>query len=81
MTAIAAKRSSFTDPCSAAISPPFSIVGESKEQCDALFAKLSDGGEVKMPLQETFWGAYFGMCRDRFDINWMINYELGSGAG
>jgi len=53
-----------------------SIVGESKGQCDALFAKLSDGGEVKMPLQETFWGAYFGSCRDRFGINWMFNCAL-----
>ena len=54
-----------------------SIVGESKPQCDALLGKLSDGGEVKMAMQETFWGAYFGMCRDRFDINWMINFEMG----
>lgn len=54
-----------------------SIVGENKNQCDLLFAKISEGGEVKMPLQETFWGSYFGMCRDRYDINWMINLDLG----
>ena len=53
-----------------------SIVGESKQQCDELFAKLVDGGEVKMPLQETFWGAYFGMCLDRYGINWMINFDM-----
>jgi len=52
------------------------VAGESKNQCDRLIAKLSEGGEVKMPLQETFWGSYFGMCRDRFDINWMINHQL-----
>lgn len=54
-----------------------SIVGESKQQCDDLLAKISQGGEVKMPMQETFWGSYFGMCRDRYDINWMISLEMG----
>jgi len=54
-----------------------SIVGESKQHCDEVFARLIVGGETKMPLQETFWGSYFGMCRDRFDINWMINFDMG----
>jgi PhnB protein len=54
-----------------------SIDGESKEQCDKLFSKLTEGGEATMPLQETFWGSYFGMCRDRFDINWMVSFETG----
>ncbi len=54
-----------------------SIDGDSKEHCDELFGKLTDGGEVKMPLQETFWGSYFGMCRDQFDINWMVSFETG----
>ena len=53
-----------------------SIVGQSKQHCDDVLGKLSAGGQVTMPLQETFWGAYFGMCRDRFDINWMINYDM-----
>lgn len=53
-----------------------SIAGRSREHCDDVFARLSAGGEVKMPLQETFWGAYFGMWTDKFGINWMINYEL-----
>ncbi|GEQ98227.1 VOC family protein [Iodidimonas gelatinilytica] len=53
-----------------------SITGKSKDHCDTLFAKLSEGGEVKMPLDETFWGAYFGMWTDQFGINWMINYQL-----
>lgn len=54
-----------------------STVGESKEQCNELVGKLIEHGEAKMPLQETFWGSYFGMCRDQFDINWMINFDLG----
>lgn len=57
-----------------------SIVGESKPQSDALFARLSEGGEVDMPMQETFWGAYFGRCRDKFGIKWMVNCDLGHDA-
>ncbi len=53
-----------------------SIDGESKEHCDDVFAKLSEGGSVTMPLQETFWGAYYGMWTDKFGIKWMINVEL-----
>ncbi len=56
-----------------------SIVGESKHQCDDLFDKISRGGEVMMAMQETFWGSYFGMCRDRYGINWMINLDMGEG--
>jgi PhnB protein len=48
-----------------------------RAETDALFARLSDGGDVTMALEETFWGAYFGSCRDRFGINWMLNCELG----
>ena len=50
---------------------------ESKEESDALFAKLSDGGSVGMPLQEMFWGSYFGSLTDRFGVNWQINHHLG----
>ena len=32
-----------------------------------------------MPLQEMFWGSYYGMCTDKFGINWMVNYELPRG--
>lgn len=42
---------------------------------DTIFAKLSDGGTVTMPLQDTFWGARFGMLTDKFGINWMLNCE------
>ena len=53
-----------------------SITAETREQCDALCAKLSDGGSVMMPLSEQFWGSYFGMCTDRFGINWMVSCPL-----
>ena len=52
------------------------IEAESRERCDELFARLSDGGSVIMPLQEMFWGAYYGLWTDRFGINWMVNYTL-----
>jgi PhnB protein len=39
------------------------------------YAEMSTGGQVTMPLQDTFWGAKFGMCTDKFGINWMFNYD------
>lgn len=56
-----------------------SINPESKEQADTFFNKLSAGGTVKMPMEDTFWGAYFGMFADKFGINWMINFETNQG--
>ncbi len=49
---------------------------QSKEETDELFAKISEGGTVTMPVQEMFWGAYFGSCTDKFGINWQMNYEM-----
>jgi PhnB protein len=40
------------------------------------FAALSDGGMVTMPLQDQFWGARFGMVRDKYGVNWMFNCNL-----
>jgi PhnB protein len=39
------------------------------------FDALSAGGKVTMPLQDTFWGATFGMLTDRFGIHWMFNFD------
>jgi PhnB protein len=36
---------------------------------------MSDGGKVTMPLQDTFWGATFGMLTDQYGVNWMFNYD------
>ena len=49
----------------------------SREEADRLFNELSDGGEIEMPMEEMFWGDYFGSFRDRFGIWWMVNYYLG----
>lgn len=42
---------------------------------DKVFAALSEGAKITMPLQDTFWGAKFGMLTDRFGINWMFNHD------
>jgi PhnB protein len=39
------------------------------------FEALSAGGAITMPLQDTFWGATFGMCTDKYGINWMFNFD------
>ena len=52
-----------------------SISSESKEEAQKLFNGLSAGGKIEMPLQDAFWGAYFGMFTDKFGIKWMINYD------
>lgn len=52
-----------------------SVNAESKEEADKVFAGLADGGQTTMPMQNTFWGAYFGMCVDKFGITWMVNFD------
>jgi PhnB protein len=49
---------------------------DSPEEQDKLFAALGEAGKWLMPLQNQFWGARFGMIRDKFGIGWMFNYEL-----
>jgi PhnB protein len=44
-------------------------------QIQNLFSKMADGGQVTMPLDDTFWGAKFGMLKDQFGVNWMFNYQ------
>ncbi|HEX7756569.1 MAG TPA: VOC family protein [Niabella sp.] len=52
-----------------------SIFPESREEADRLFNGLSVGGAVEMPMQEQFWGDYFGSFTDKYGIGWMINYS------
>lgn len=44
-------------------------------EADRVFAALAEGGQVSMPIQETFWARRFGMLTDRFGIPWMVNCE------
>lgn len=49
-----------------------SVRTDDQQDADRLHAKLSGGGRVTMPMQQTFWGDYFGSCEDRFGVNWMV---------
>ena len=51
-----------------------SISADSREEADRLFGGLSEGGIITMPMEKTFWGDYFGMCTDKFGVNWMISF-------
>jgi PhnB protein len=48
---------------------------ESLDEIEKLFAAFGEKGKITMPLQDTFWGARFGMITDQFGINWMFNFE------
>ncbi len=52
-----------------------SIFPESREEADRLFARLSADGKVEMPMEDQFWGDYFGSLKDKFGVCWMINYN------
>ncbi len=47
---------------------------DSRDEAKRIFDELSDGGTISMPIQDMFWGAYFGSFTDKFGINWMVNY-------
>ena len=49
---------------------------ESEEEIRTIFAKLSEGGEVFMPLEIAFWGALFGVVTDKYGVEWMLNYPM-----
>jgi len=48
---------------------------ENLEDINKTFAALSEGGKVTMKLQDTFWGARFGMLTDKYGFNWMFNHD------
>jgi PhnB protein len=52
-----------------------SLSVDSDAEAERIFAALSDGGEVFMPLADTFFASRFGQLRDRFGLNWMILHE------
>lgn len=53
-----------------------SISAESKEEADKLFNGLSAGGKVEMPIADSPWGSYFGMFRDKYGIEWTVDFDL-----
>lgn len=46
-----------------------------KDEATEVFDKLSEGGKINLALEDTFWGAYFGMLTDKFGINWMVSFK------
>jgi PhnB protein len=52
-----------------------SISAESIEEADRLFNGLSAGGKIEMPISDSPWGSYFGMFRDKYGIEWMIDFD------
>ena len=52
-----------------------SIAVDSKDEADKLYNGLSAGGNVEMPIADSPWGAYFGMFRDKYGIEWMVNFD------
>jgi len=55
------------------------IVAESKEEADKLFNGLSAGGQVEFPISDSPWGSYFGSFRDKYGIEWMVDYSPANG--
>jgi PhnB protein len=51
------------------------ITAESKEEADKLFNGLSAGGQIEGPIGNSPWGSYFGMFRDKYGIEWMVNFD------
>ena len=52
-----------------------SVEPETREEAKRIFDQLSSGGNVTMPLEDMFFGAYFGAFTDKYGINWMINFQ------
>jgi PhnB protein len=53
-----------------------SVNVESREEADRIFNGLSAGGTVEMPIGDSPWGSYFGMFRDKYGIEWMVDFNL-----
>ncbi len=51
---------------------------ESKEEAERIFNGLSAGGEVEMPITDSPWNSYFGMFRDKYGIEWMVEFDANA---
>ncbi len=54
---------------------------DTREEADKLFEGLSFEGRITLPMTETFWGSYYGIFTDKFDINWKISFDLTGEIG
>ncbi|KQS31520.1 VOC family protein [Dyadobacter sp. Leaf189] len=55
-----------------------SVFADNREEADRLFNGLSVGGKIEMPMEDAFWGDYFGSFQDKYGVNWMINFPSHS---
>lgn len=56
------------------------VTAESREEANKLFNGLSAGGDVEMPIGDSPWGSYFAMFRDKYGIEWMVEFESNAKA-
>lgn len=49
--------------------------GETYLIADRLFNAISKEGEIKLPISDQFWGSYYGVCLDKFGVNWKISFS------
>lgn len=56
-----------------------SLTPDSREEADRIFNGLSAGGVIEMPMEDMFWGDYFGSFKDKFGVHWMINFPTQQG--
>jgi PhnB protein len=54
------------------------VTAASIEEADAVFSGLSAGGRVEAPMSNSAWGTYFGMFRDKYGIEWMVEFSAGN---
>lgn len=55
-----------------------SVSAKSKDEADILYKGLSEGGQIEMPISDSPWGSYFGMFRDKYGIEWMVEFKSGT---
>ena len=65
---------SFEKPFSPGNNFYINIEAESGGEADRLFKVLADGGSIEMPLQKTDWAEKYGVCVDKFGVQWMVNF-------
>ncbi|WP_167615108.1 VOC family protein [Maribellus sediminis] len=52
-----------------------SISAETRDEADKLFKGLSEGGKIEVPIADSPWGSYFGMFRDKYGIEWIVDFD------
>ena len=68
-----ASDSMIEQPAEAGENVSLSLMGSDTAKLTEIFNRLSEGGEVKMPLAKQFWGDTYGMVKDKFGMHWMVN--------